>query len=237
MPSTQALRSCSAAMWTRCWARGIGSASSRCWKSPGTGEKLDAVEPYRALAPYEEGQGALHRAGACVFENSGWVRSTLYLLHHPRGARPHPFPQPGGAARRKRGCAAKAGHAEIVLTGIRLASYGRERGLTLADALKAAAETDVQRIRLGSLDPDEISQDLIDACAAEEKFCRQFHLSLQSGCDKTLHRMARRYTTAQFADTVARIRAAMPDAVFTTDVMCGFVGETEEEPPRFAGVL
>ena len=110
-----------------------------------------------------------------------------------------------------------------------MASYGRERGLTLADALKAAAETDVQRIRLGSLDPDEISQDLIDACAAEEKFCRQFHLSLQSGCDKTLHRMARRYTTAQFADTVARIRAAMPDAVFTTDVMCGFVGETEED--------
>ena len=107
--------------------------------------------------------------------------------------------------------------------------YGRERGLTLADALKAAAETDVQRIRLGSLDPDEISQDLINACAAEEKFCRQFHLSLQSGCDKTLHRMARRYTTAQFADTVARIRAAMPDAVFTTDVMCGFVGETEED--------
>ena len=185
-------------------------------------------EPYRALAPYEEGQGALiERARAYLKIQDGCDRHCTYCIIP--AARGPIRSRSLEALRAETQSAAKAGHAEIVLTGIRLASYGRERGLTLADALKAAAETDVQRIRLGSLDPDEISQDPIDACAAEEKFCRQFHLSLQSGCDKTLHRMARRYTTAQFADTVARIRAAMPDAVFTTDVMCGFVGETEED--------
>ena len=192
------------------------------------GQKLDAVEAYQKTAPYEEGQGALiERARAYLKIQDGCDRHCTYcIIPTARG----PIRSRSlEALRAETQRAAGAGHAEIVLTGIRLASYGRERGLTLADAVKAAAETDVQRIRLGSLDPDEISQALIDALAAEKKFCRQFHLSLQSGCDNTLHRMARRYTTAQFADTVARIRAAMPDAVFTTDVMCGFVGETEED--------
>ncbi len=192
------------------------------------GQKLDAVEAYQKTAPYEEGQGALiERARAYLKIQDGCDRHCTYcIIPQARGPiRSRDLAALQAEAQR----AAEAGHAEIVLTGIRLASYGRECGLSLIDALKAAAETDVQRIRFGSLDPDEISQALIDACAGEEKFCRQFHLSLQSGCDNTLHRMARRYTTAQFADTVARIRAAMPDAVFTTDVMCGFVGETEAD--------
>ena len=192
------------------------------------GQKLDAVEAYQKTAPYEEGQGALiERARAYLKIQDGCDRHCTYcIIPTARG----PIRSRSlEALRAETQRAAGAGHAEIVLTGIRLASYGRERGLTLADAVKAAAETDVQRIRLGSLDPDEISQALIDALAAEKKFCRQFHLSLQSGCDNTLHRMARRYTTAQFAHVVQRIRAQIPHAAFSTDVMVGFVGESEEE--------
>ena len=192
------------------------------------GTPLNAVEIYRDNARYEEGQGALiERARAYLKIQDGCDRHCTYcIIPQARGPIRYRSLEALQAEAQK---AAEAGHAEVVLTGIRLASYGRERGLTLADALRAVAQTDVRRIRLGSLDPDEISQAFIDACAAEPKFCRQFHLSLQSGCDATLHRMARRYTTAEFADTVERLRAAMPDVSLTTDIMCGFVGETEED--------
>jgi threonylcarbamoyladenosine tRNA methylthiotransferase MtaB len=125
--------------------------------------------------------------------------------------------------------AARAGHYEIVLTGIRLASYGRERGEMLMDAVEAAAKTEVGRIRLGSLDPDEIDAEFIRRAADCEKLCRHFHLSLQSGSDSVLRRMGRRYTAKKYTEIVGDIRKLMPDASFTTDVMSGFVGETEEE--------
>ena len=97
------------------------------------------------------------------------------------------------------------------------------------DAVEAAAQTDVHRIRLGSLDPDEIDDAFIERAARCEKLCPHFHLSLQSGCDTVLRRMARRYTTDAYAHTVDALRAAIPEAAFTTEVMTGFVGETEDE--------
>ncbi len=122
------------------------------------------------------------------------------------------------------------GYREIVLTGINLSSYGKDISLSFSDAVAEICRSlpDV-RIRLGSLEPDLISQKDIDTLAALDNFCPQFHLSLQSGCDDTLKRMRRRYDSAMYADLVKRIRTAFPDASVTTDVMTGFPGESQEE--------
>ncbi len=125
-----------------------------------------------------------------------------------------------------------AGFAELVLTGVHLTSYGRdlEGRPGLADAVAAAHGAEgVARLRLGSLEPIVATQAFADALRALPKVCPQFHLALQSGSDAVLARMKRRYNTAQFASAADRLRAAFPDAAFTTDVIVGFPGETEAE--------
>ncbi|HIX94337.1 MAG TPA: tRNA (N(6)-L-threonylcarbamoyladenosine(37)-C(2))-methylthiotransferase MtaB [Candidatus Gemmiger excrementipullorum] len=125
-----------------------------------------------------------------------------------------------------------AGYKEIVLTAISLPSYGADTGTSLVELVeKAAAVPGVERLRLGSLDPDMLHEDDIRRLARVEKLCPQFHLSLQSGCDKTLRAMRRPYTTAQYAAIAARLREAFgPENVsFTTDVIVGFPSETEED--------
>ncbi len=125
---------------------------------------------------------------------------------------------------------AKEGFKEIVLVGINLTSYGRETGLTICDAVRAAAKpSGIKRVRLGSLEPDHISDATLEGLCSEEKFCPQFHLALQSGCDATLKRMNRHYDTAFYRDLVKRIRAKFKDCSITTDIMVGFPGESEEE--------
>ena len=125
---------------------------------------------------------------------------------------------------------ARNGHKEVVLVGINLPSYGRDLGLRLIDAVELACGIDgIDRVRLGSLEPELLTKEDIDRMAAQEKFCPQFHLSLQSGCDETLRRMHRHYTTAEYAAIVDRLRAAFPFAAITTDIMVGFPGETDEE--------
>lgn len=192
------------------------------------GEKRNFVEAFAPELAFEETCGAVpERARAHVKVQEGCDRHCTYcIIPHARG--PIRSRTQAGVAREVQRMA-QQGHREVVLTGIRLASYGRERGGTLMDAIDAAAQTDIARIRLGSLDPDEMTDALIDRMAACKKLCPHFHLSLQSGSDTVLHRMARRYTTAQFAHVVQRIRAQIPHAAFSTDVMVGFVGESEEE--------
>lgn len=127
---------------------------------------------------------------------------------------------------------AQAGYREVVLTGIHLSSYGRDfsDGTRLQDAIKALnAIPGVQRIRLGSLEPNLITKDFVQAVKDCEKLCPQFHPSLQSGCDTVLNRMGRRYNMAMFLRAVAFIREAFPDAALTTDIIAGFPGETEDE--------
>ena len=122
------------------------------------------------------------------------------------------------------------GYREVVLTGINLPAYGTDLGLHLCDAVHAAcAQEGIDRVRLGSLEPELLTPDVIDRMAKEEKLCPQFHLSLQSGCDETLRRMNRHYTAAEYKGIVENLRAAFPDCAITTDVMVGFAGETEEE--------
>jgi len=124
------------------------------------------------------------------------------------------------------------GYTEIVLVGIHLASYGKDKddGVYLLDLLRALHNIDgIKRIRMGSLEPTLIDETFVHALVSLPKVCRHFHLSLQSGCDETLKRMNRKYTTAEYAAAVKRIRSAFPDAAITTDIMVGFPGETEEE--------
>lgn len=125
---------------------------------------------------------------------------------------------------------ASKGFREIVLVGINLSAYGKGENINLCDAVDAVCEADgIERVRLGSLEPDHISDGMLNRFKNQPKFCPQFHLSLQSGCDATLKRMNRHYDTAFYADLVKRIRQMFPDATITTDIMVGFAGETEEE--------
>lgn len=125
---------------------------------------------------------------------------------------------------------AENGFCEIVLVGINLTSYGKDTGLTICDAVSAAAKpVGIKRVRLGSLEPDHISDGTLDALYNEPKFCPQFHLALQSGSDRTLKRMNRHYDTEFYRELVKKIRGRFENASITTDIMVGFAGETEEE--------
>ncbi len=122
------------------------------------------------------------------------------------------------------------GYREVVLVGINLTSYGKDNGLSLADAVDAACAVEgIDRVRLGSLEPDHMTDELLARLAAQDKLCPQFHVALQSGCNNTLHRMNRHYTTAEFEALCERLRATFPDCSLTTDIMVGFAGETDEE--------
>lgn len=125
------------------------------------------------------------------------------------------------------------GHKEIVLTGINLSCYGSDLGLSLFDAINAVAENPhIERVRLSSLEPELLTPEQIGKMAKIKKLCPHFHLSLQSGCDATLKRMNRHYTSAEYMEIVDNLRAAFPDCAVTTDIMVGFAGETEEEFER-----
>lgn len=122
------------------------------------------------------------------------------------------------------------GFKELVLVGINLSSYGSDLNLTLADAVKAVAEVDSTiRVRLGSLEPDLTTEPLLLALKKIPQFCPQFHLSLQSGSNATLKRMNRFYTAEEYFAVCERIKSLWQNAGITTDIMVGFIGESDEE--------
>ena len=125
----------------------------------------------------------------------------------------------------------QAGYREIVLTGIEISAYGKDlEGAKLPDLLYALDKLEgLERIRLGSLDPSLLTPAYTEKLRSVEKLAPHFHLSLQSGCDKTLAAMRRRYNTSMVKRNVDAIRAAFPDACFTADVIVGFPGETDED--------
>ena len=127
---------------------------------------------------------------------------------------------------------AASGYREVVLSAISLPSYGLDTGTNLVELVEKCAQVEgIERIRLGSLDPDMLTPEFIARLAAVDKLCPQFHLSLQSGCTATLRRMRRVYTAEQYAEVVRQLRAAYGDrpVSFTTDCICGFPGEPEED--------
>ena len=127
---------------------------------------------------------------------------------------------------------ANKGIKEIVLTGIHIASYGKdfEEEYKLIDLLEDLNKIKgIERIRLGSLEPTIITDEFVQRLSKLEKVCNHFHLSLQSGCNETLKRMNRKYTTEEFKKVTERIRKYFKDVNLTTDIIVGFPGETDEE--------
>ncbi len=128
---------------------------------------------------------------------------------------------------------AENGYEEVVLTGIHVASYGKdlkEENINLLDVIKRINEIDgIKRIRTSSVEPILFTDEFVNEVSKMEKVMPHYHLSLQSGCDDTLKRMNRRYTTEEYKTIVDKLRREIPNVAITTDVIVGFPGETEEE--------
>lgn len=124
----------------------------------------------------------------------------------------------------------KNGIKEIVLVGINLSSYGKGQDFNIVDAVKICNDDpNIKRVRLGSLEPDHITDEVIEDLAQCEKLCPQFHISLQSGCDKTLKDMNRHYNSDEYRRLCRKLRDTFDNATITTDIMVGFNDETEED--------
>ncbi len=122
------------------------------------------------------------------------------------------------------------GYQEVVLTGIHLASYGRDLdNLTLCDAIDLACEQGFERVRLGSLEPIIVTENFLERISKHKNLMPSFHLSLQSGSDTVLQRMNRCYTSDMYARAVELLRKYYPNCAITTDIIVGFPGESEEE--------
>ncbi|MBQ6267032.1 MAG: tRNA (N(6)-L-threonylcarbamoyladenosine(37)-C(2))-methylthiotransferase MtaB [Clostridia bacterium] len=196
------------------------------------GGRIVAIDPHNAQ-PGEPFTGDtitdFHaRTRAAVKIEDGCNRFCSYcIIPYARGrVRSKPLP----ALREELAALNDAGFCEIVLVGINLSAYGSDLGCSLADAVRLAASfPQIRRVRLGSLEPDHITNDVIAALQAVPEFCPQFHISLQSGCDRTLRRMNRHYDSADYLALCRNLRAAFPDAAITTDIMVGFPGETAED--------
>jgi len=135
-------------------------------------------------------------------------------------------------------------YAEIVLTGINLGRWGRESGfrtedrMRLADLLKLVLrETDIQRLRISSVEPMDFSDELLELMASTERICRHVHAPLQSASDSVLKRMKRRYRARHYEDRLLRAHALLPEAAFGADVMTGFPGETDAEFQQTCGFI
>lgn len=125
------------------------------------------------------------------------------------------------------------GYREIVLTGVNVGDYGRKSGDTLPGLLQELVSVDgLNRLRISSIEPNLLTDELLDFVAANTTMCRHFHLPLQSGSDTVLRRMRRRYTSANYADLVRKIRTKIPDAGIGVDVIVGFPGESEGDFER-----
>lgn len=188
------------------------------------------------IAPHKEGEkfeklqvSSFHgRTRAFVKIEDGCNRFCSYcIIPYARGrVRSKPLPD----IESEIGSLSRHGYKEIVLTGINLPAYGQDLGLHLCDAVEAACrQPGILRVRLGSLEPEQLTPEVIARLSKEKKLCPQFHLSLQSGCDSTLNRMNRHYTTGEYKKIVSDLRAAFENCAVTTDIMVGFPGETDEE--------
>ena len=176
--------------------------------------------------------GGLGRAYPGHAEGGGRLRELLLLLHHPLRPGTGPLFAAGDSGRSRRRTCMKDGYREIVLTGIEISSWGWDlkNGQTLIDLVEAvSAAAPGVRLRLGSLEPRTVTETFCRRAAALPALCPQFHLSLQSGCDETLRRMNRKYDTARFAHSVNLLNQYFDRPAITTDLICGFPEETEEE--------
>ena len=188
-------------------------------------------DPFRRREFEKLPAGALAgRTRAMLKIQDGCVNFCTYcIIPYTRG-RLRSLPLADATAEAKR--LSEAGCRELVLTGIEIASYGVDLPGKpgLIDLIETvAAASGPMRLRLGSLEPTVVTEDFCRRAAATGKLCRHFHLSLQSGCDRTLRAMNRKYDTARFAAIAALLRQYFPGCALTADVIAGFPGETEED--------
>ncbi len=175
---------------------------------------LNAVPPLRARAFIKVQDGCNHRCSYCiVWRARGQSRSVTLNAVLEQAER-----------------ALTAGHAELVIAGVDLGSWGRDIGLGLATLVEALLDAvgDRGRIRLSSINANDVSDSLIEL-SRHPRLCPHWHMPLQSGSDEVLKAMYRGYRRAQFARVAAALRQSNPDAQFTTDIMVGFPGETEAD--------
>ena len=149
------------------------------------------------------------------------------MIHYARGSsRNMPVADLVAEARQ----IAAGGQKEIVLTGVNTGDFGRTTGERFIDLLRALNEVEgIERYRISSIEPNLLTDEIIAFCAASPKFMHHFHIPLQSGSDRILGLMRRRYTTARFAERIAAVIRLMPDAFIGIDVIVGFPGETEAD--------
>lgn len=207
---------------------GIVSAVRRALE---TGERVIEITPHKKGESFEKMavKKFSERTRAFVKIEDGCDRYCTYCII-PKARGPVRSKQMAELQAELRELAAN-GYKEVVLVGINLSSYGRDLENTrLIDAVRLACSVDgIERVRLGSLEPELLTGEDIQTLASLPKFCPQFHLSLQSGCDATLKRMNRHYDSAEYLRIVQDIRTAFDNPSITTDIMVGFPGETEEE--------
>lgn len=195
-----------------------------------TGERVVDIAPHSKDEAFERMSVSAfsERTRAFVKIEDGCERYCSYCII-PK-ARGFIRSKPLDALKQELSGLAENGYREAVLVGINLSSYGKDLDLRLADAVETACSVDgIERVRLGSLEPELLSDEDILRMSRQSKLCPQFHLALQSGCDETLKRMNRHYDTAEYRRIADRLRACFPGCAITTDIMVGFPGETDAD--------
>ncbi len=195
-----------------------------------TGSRVVAVNEHFVGEKFRGGTVSdfAERTRAVVKIEDGCNRFCTYcIIPHARGRVRSKSPE---VLRQELSAINAKGYAEVVLVGINLSAYGTDISSSLVEAVKIAAEFEsIKRIRLGSLEPDHITPEVIEGLSEIPKLCPQFHISLQSGCDRILKKMNRHYTTVEYEDLCTSLREKFPGATLTTDVMVGFPGETDSD--------
>ncbi|MDD2497639.1 MAG: tRNA (N(6)-L-threonylcarbamoyladenosine(37)-C(2))-methylthiotransferase MtaB [Desulfitobacteriaceae bacterium] len=193
---------------------------------------VNAVKDIMKISDFEEiaeEEAEPHRVRAYLKIQEGCNRYCSYcIIPYSRGPiRSRPIENVVNAAQRL----VEMGYKEIVLTGIHTGAYGTESGnADLAVLIRRLLEIeDLKRLRISSIDPNEVNEELLDLMAGSEVLCRHLHIPLQSGDDRVLERMNRVYTTDDYENLVGEIRTRIPGIAITSDIMVGFPGETEEE--------
>ncbi len=195
-----------------------------------TKNRIVSIEPYKRKQDFEELPlpQAVGRTRAFVKIQDGCNRRCAYCII--------PFARGSARSRSEESILIEVENickdhcAEIVLTGINLSLYGQDAKTNLGELVEKVAKIKgVKNIRLGSLEPDILTDDILNKIAGVDKVCAQFHLALQSGCNKTLKEMNRLYTTEEYEKVMLKMRGLVPNATFITDVIVGFPGETQED--------
>jgi threonylcarbamoyladenosine tRNA methylthiotransferase MtaB len=183
------------------------------------------LQPLKPLRPARPSR--FHRTRALVKIQDGCDNACTYCI--VRVARGRQRSLPVASILEEVAARESEGYQEIVLTGVHIGAYGRERGESLAELVgEILSCSHLPRLRLSSIEPWDLSTELVGLWK-DSRLCRHMHLPLQSGCDTTLVRMGRRYTTSLYRDWVSRARSAIADLAITTDVIVGFPGEDERE--------